>query len=164
MRRILSAVIILLVFGAPHLATAQTQQQVEKASYCLGTKQFLEPSGKTTRTLGAFLDEKSYPGQMVLYLADYSNKSRAKGVVYTLFLTHKDGQDIYNIQNNAGFRVTRRSGDDIAFTSAPLGGVWTQAHLMAGIREAGRKTAFEVPVTFGTKPEHVECQSYTDPE
>jgi hypothetical protein len=136
---------------------------VLQASQCLQAKRFIESSPSTKNLLfGYFLDSISYPGKDVAYITQYTNPDRSRGFVYTVFYSDQNGHTNFDIQNNARF-IRRKNSID--FVDPPLGGTWTQQHLMEGIEHAAKKPAVSIRVKSLTiAPGTGECRSYADPQ
>jgi hypothetical protein len=158
-----------MVMGMSCAAHAQDDGAVllHRAAHCLADKGFL-PHAKTTKlTLGYLLDEKSYPGEKMLYIVNYASPSRPDGFVFTIFLTERDGRQDFNIQNNARFMLSKgKDGDEgVSFPAPPLGGTWTQEHLVSAIKQIEKQPK----VTLSMKDllavdSSVSCEAYTDPQ
>jgi hypothetical protein len=78
------------------------------AAHCLAIKGFLPAAKTATLGSGYLVDAKSYPGDRVLYLVVYVNPQRSRGMVFSIFLTHKSTQQVFNIQNNGEFVPAKR--------------------------------------------------------
>jgi hypothetical protein len=131
-RKIKLAISLLICLGATAHSQEQTPQLLFRAAQCLVIKNFL-PSSKATRlTFGHLLDEKSYPGDKVIYLVKYAAPARSNGFVVAIFLTEHDARQEFNIQNNASFALAKDESDGVSFVHPPLGGTWTQEHLTVG--------------------------------
>jgi hypothetical protein len=141
-------------------AGEQAPELLIHAAQCLSAKQHLPPTKATSLNLGYLVDEKSYPGEKVLYLLDYSGPSHSSGYVFSIFLTQQGSSEIFDIQNNARF-VTKKEGID--FVEPPLGGSWTQEHLASAIEQIKQQPSFTVPVKdLRSSSSLVRCVSYTD--
>src|ERR1700683_4270374 len=92
-------------------AKEQPPKLLVNAAQCLATKQYLPSSKAMTLIFGYLVDAKSYPGQNVLYVVNYLDPGRSKGLVFAIFLTQQGRLQIFNIQNNATF-VTSEHGID----------------------------------------------------
>lgn len=135
------------------------------AAHCLAAKSFLPSTEATERTFGYILDEKSYPDERVLYVVAYPSASRRKGFVFTIFLTEHNGRLGFNIQNNARFFLSKDDVDGGSFVDPPLGGVWTQEHLMSAIKQIVKRPRFIISDRDMLAPEPPNsCESYTDPQ
>jgi hypothetical protein len=147
--------------------TAEAQQPapevVLRASQCLQAKGFIESPPSTQNLLfGYFLDSISYPGKHVAYITQYTKPDRSQGFVYAVFYSVHNGHTFFDIQNNARF-IRRKNGID--FVDPPLGGEWTQQHLIEGIERAAKEPAVSITVKSLTVPLGAsECRSYTDPQ
>lgn len=165
MKKFALIVSLLACFGI----TAQAQQPVPRllfrAAHCLAVKHFLPQSSTGKLTFGYLLDEKSYPGDKVIYVVTFAAPTRSNGTVFAVFLSSKHGHETFNIQNNAGFVLSKLEPIGVSFVTPPLGGDWTQEHLASAIREIERQPRFTLPVKslFGVDPS-VSCEAYTDPQ
>lgn len=149
------------------LNTGTDEERVPKvlvqAVQCLAAKDFLPATKATVRRFGYMLDTKSYPGEKVIYVVDYTGSDRSGGMVFAVFMTQKDGRQIYDIQNNAGFVRSKDGEEGIDFTEPPLGGTWTQQHIVAAIKSIERLRTIAVPASDLLRPTTgTVCASYTD--
>lgn len=149
-------------------AVAQSKQDVPptlvRAVHCLAVKDFLPQSNTGKLTFGYLLDEKSYPGDKVLYIVAFATPTQTDGSVFTLFQTGKEGHEIFIVQNNAGFVLSKQESLGVSFVTPPLGGDWTQEHLAAAIKAIEKQPRFTISI--GNLPEATSgnCESYTDPQ
>lgn len=147
--------------------TVRAQEQAPKllvqAAQCLQEKNHLPPSKTTTLSIGYLVDTKSYPGERVLYVVNYVGSGRSEGMVFTILLEQRDRRRIFNIQNNARFVRSRDSTEGVDFVEPPLGGTWTQEHLMAAIKRIEGQPRFELSVKDLLRPsDSTLCESYAD--
>ena len=117
---------------------------MNSAAQCLSAKGFLPHTKATMLTFGYLLDEKSYPGEKMLYVVNYPNPSRPDGLVFTIFLTKRDGRQHVNIQNNARFTMSKGSDEGVSFATPPLGGTWSAQHLVSAIKQIAKQPRFTV--------------------
>jgi len=149
------------------LATGHSQEQppqlLIRAAHCLEVKEFLPSSRAKSLILGYFLDEESYPGQRVVYLVKYAAPARSNGLVFAIVLTQQDGRQDFNIQNNAGFVLSKHEPIGVSFVTPPLGGTWTQEHLASAIKRIEKQPRFTIPVKdLLTADPLTDCASYAD--
>ena len=138
---------------------------LRRAAHCLATKHFLPPSEGRETTFGYFVDEKSYPGEKMLYIVEYPKPSRADGFVFTIFLTDRDGGQHFNIQNNARFQLSKDGDGGVSFATPPLGGTWTQEHLASAIKQIAKQPKFTISSKdMLTIDSSTSCEAYTDPQ
>lgn len=139
--------------------------QLRRASYCIAAKKFL-PLPKTSENLfGYLLDEKSYPGEKILYVVVHQKKSRLEGSVFTVFLSDRDGTYHYDIQNNARFKLSENNNQRVFFVSPPLGGEWTQQHLVSAIKQIEKLPMITINTKdIVTNSATIDCEAYTDPQ
>lgn len=136
---------------------------LSRAAQCLAAKSFLPRSKATTLSFGYFLDTNSWPGQRVLYIVNYPNASQRGGFAYTLFLGQRDGKQVFNIQNNASFLLSKGGYDGISFVDPPLWGIWRQRHLALAIRKIERRPRTTISVHELSRVDFsFICQAYTD--
>jgi hypothetical protein len=138
-------------------------QVVLKALQCLQAKMVIESSPSPPNLLvGYFLDSISYPGTDVAYITQYTKLDRSRGFVFTVVYAEQGARTNFDIQNNARF-IRRKNG--INFVDPPLGGEWTQQHLIEGIEHAARRPPLSIPAKSIMAPlGPAECRSYTDPQ
>ncbi len=141
----------------------QPPKLLVEAAQCLATKKHLPPSKATALSFGYLVDAKSYPGEKVLYVVDYSGPGRSEGMVFTIFFEEKGGRQTFNIQNNARFVRSKDGIEGIDFPDPPLGGTWTQQHLVSAIKQIERQARFTFPASDLVGPSaSTQCESYTD--
>ena len=80
MKKITLAISLLFWLGATVYSQEQTPQLLLHAAQCLEAKKFLPSSEATKLTFGYSLDEKSYPGDRVIYLVKYAAPARLEWV------------------------------------------------------------------------------------
>ena len=129
------------------------------AAQCLSTKKFLVPTNASALSLGYLLDFKSYPGEKVAYVVRYTRSNRSNGEAFTVFLSKSHGQRVFSISNNATFVRTKKG---VEFTGDPLGGIWTQEHLVSAIEQIERTPRFEIPIKNLRPSPVIRCEAYTD--
>jgi hypothetical protein len=136
-----------------------------RAAQCLAIKDFL-PSSKATRlSFGYLLDEKSYPGDKVIYIVNYAAPTRSNRLVFTIFVTEHDGRQDFNIQNNASFVLSKDEFEGVSFVNPPLGGTWTQEHIASAIKRIEKQPRFIISVKdLSAADPSIRCESYTDPQ
>jgi hypothetical protein len=155
----------LLIWLSATVYAQNTPPLLAGAAHCLTTKNFVPPSPSASRTFGYFLDEKSYPGQKAIYVVNYRQPARSNGWVFVVFVTEHDGQQHFNIQNNATFVLSKRDFDGISFvgTGQPLGGIWTQQHIAMAIRRIEKQPRFTLnDKDLSVALPSVTCESYTE--
>ena len=146
---------------------AQNSEEVllHRAASCLATKGFIQSTKTSSMVFGYFLDEKSYPGQKVLYVVNYRTASRPDGFVFTIFLREQEGYQDFNVQNNARFVLSKDRGERISFVDSPLGGTWTQEHLVSAIKHIEKQPKFTISIENPAKVDSpIICGAYTDPQ
>ena len=165
MKKITLAISLLFWLGATGYSQEQTPQLLLHAAQCLEAKKFLSSSEAAKLIFGYSLDEKSYPGDRVIYLVKYAAPARSDGLVFAIFLTEHDGHQAFNIQNNARFVLSRDEPIGVSFPDPPLGGTWTQGHLASAIKVIEKQPRFVLSMKELLTPDHsVSCESYTDPQ
>ena len=157
MARFLVAILLISAVGGS--AQEQTPKVLLHVAQCLGEKAFFARSKATVLSFGYVLDEKSYPGEKVVYVVRYIDRDH--GEAFAVFLSEHQGQQVFNIQNNATFARTKAG---VQFSGEPLGGVWTQQHLVSAIRRIERQPRFAISVSDLSPSPRVRCEAYTDNE
>lgn len=165
MKKIALALLLL----ASCAATARPQEQppllLIRAAHCLAAKHFFARSNVTERTFGYLIDEKSYPRQKEMYVVTYAAPARSNGSAFAIVLTQWDDHQIFNIQNNASFVLSKRDIYGVSFVNPPLGGDWTQGRLASAIERIEKQARFTIPVRdFAVADASTSCESYTDPQ
>jgi hypothetical protein len=106
------------------------------------------------------IDTASHRTENTTYVVAYANRSRTRGKVFDLTYQQKGHTVVFDVQNNGSFA---RSGSTIDFFYPPLGGVWTQAHLLGAIKQADQRVEvlFDVK-TLSAPLSGVTCRSFVD--
>ena len=155
---------LLACFGTITQAQQHVPQLLFRAAHCLAVKHFLPQSSAGKLTFGYLLDEKSYPGDKVIYVVTFAAPTRSNGTVFAVFLSSKHGHESFNIQNNAGFVLSKQEPIGVSFVTPPLGGDWTQEHLASAIREIEKQPRFTISTKDLSAASSYSCKSYTDPQ
>jgi hypothetical protein len=138
---------------------------LHQAIHCLAAKKFLPRSKTSDGTFGYVLDEKSYPGERMLYVVEYPGPSRRDGLVFTIFVTDHNGHRDLDIQNNARFTASKHIDEGVSFANPPLGGSWTQEHLVSAIKQIEKQPRVVLPMKNLLEIDpSVSCEAYTDPQ
>lgn len=166
MRQITLALVSLISPSATAQAQKAAPQLLIRAVHCLTTKDFVPPSPPASRTFGYFVDEKSYPGQKVIYVVNYAGPDKLNGWVFAIVLTEHADQQHFNIQNNATFVLSKRDFDGISFVGdgQPLGGTWTQQHIAMAIKRIETGSRFTLDAKDLLAANSAACEAYTDPQ
>ena len=134
-----------------------------EAAHCVATKAFAPPLRRKEVRLGYLDDRKSYPGDQVVYLVLYADASRKVGWVFTVFHTQEHHRQHYVIENNAKFVRSKNRKWYVDFVEPPLGGTWTQQHIVSAIRRIDSEPEIVVPVRDLIKPRHnIQCENSQD--
>jgi len=163
MKRNVLAIFALTIIVANAQAQQQAPQILIRAAHCLAAKGFLPSSGTDKFSLGYLLDEQSYPGDKVAYVVAFAVPSRSNGKVFAVFLSSKNSREILDIQNNASFVLSKRAPVGVSFVNPPLGGTWTQEHLVLAIKAIEKQPRFTISTKdILTTDSSVDCDAYTD--
>jgi len=165
MKNVALAISILLCLSATVYSQEHAPQLLLHAAQCLEVKRFLSTSEATKLTFGYSLDEKSYPGDRVIYMVRYAAPARSDGWVFAIFLTEHDGHQVFNIQNNASFVLSQDEPIGVSFVTPPLGGAWTQEHLASAIKKIEKQPRFDISLKeLSAADSSPVCEAYTDPQ
>jgi hypothetical protein len=165
MKRRLAFFMLLNSAALAVFAQEQPPKLLVHAAQCLETKQFLPSSKATKLAFGYFLDEKSYPGTKEMYVVVYAAPARSNRLVFAIVLTQQDGHEVFDIQNNASFVLSKSEPIGVSFVNPPLGGTWTQEHLASAVERIEKQPRFTIPVgDFVVADASTSCESYTDPQ
>ena len=163
MKKINLAISLLIGLGATVHSQEQAPLLLVRAAHCLAAKDHLPSPSAKTLGFGYLVDEKSYPGERVLYLVNYAAPTRSNGLVFVIFLTEHEGSQVFNIQNNASFVLSKDDRDGVSFVNPPLNGTWTQEHLASAIVRIEKQPRFTIPIRdILAVPPLTDCESYTD--
>jgi hypothetical protein len=162
--RLIQALLIsfLCVFlFTPSLASQNIPTLLTEAIQCLKQKHQLLDTYKMPLSFGYTVDDKSYPGERVIYLVHFPNSSSGENFAFAIFLTYESGKTIFNIQNNASFLTNKYK--IIEFVNPPLGGVWTQQHLSDAIIRIAASPRYRIHKLASNETSGATiCHSYTD--
>ncbi|MGI0133519.1 MAG: hypothetical protein ACREBW_00980 [Candidatus Micrarchaeaceae archaeon] len=165
MNKITLALLVLASFAATARSQEQAPQLLIRAAHCLAVKHFFPRSKVAQITFGYLIDEKSYPGTKVMYVVTYAAPARSNGSVFAIVLTQQDDRQIFNIQNNADFVLSKRDVHGVDFITPPLGGDWTQERLASAVEHIEKRPTFTIPGRdFVVADASTSCESYTDPQ
>jgi hypothetical protein len=165
MKKIGLGTLLILCLAATVWSQEQPPRLLFHAAQCLASKKFLSLSKATMLTFGYVLDEKSYPGQKLIYVVQYAAPARSNGQVYAVFVTEHDGHQVFNIQNNAKFVLSKRESSGVPFVTPPLGGTWMHEHLASAVRQIEKQPRFQICVKdLSSLDASVGCEAYTDPQ
>lgn len=165
MKRIILAISLVLWLGANAQAQEQAPELLFRAAQCLAVKSFLPSPKAKGLDFGYLVDEKSYPGDKVIYVVMYAAPARTNGLVFVIFLTQRADLQDYNIQNNASFALSKADADGVVFKNPPLGGAWTQEHIAAAVKQIEKQPRFTIAAKdLSDAYPSAFCESYTDPQ
>ena len=72
---------------------------------------------------------------------------------------------MFNIQNNASFVRSKDGFESVDFVNPPLGGSWTQEHLVSAINSIEQQPRYALHTKDILLPlAGAECDSYADPK
>jgi hypothetical protein len=143
---------------------AQNQPGVlERSAHCLVTA-WLSPEDIKGDVLTASYTQAAKGSNEfghAIYLVIYLSSDRTQGYIFDIGYKKQDGRWVLLLQNNAKFI---RSGKDVSFIDPPLGGTWTQEHLIKGIERIATQPTVSFRVQNLLKPDSTDCKSYADPD
>jgi hypothetical protein len=165
MKRRLAFFMLLNSAALAVFAQEQPPKLLVQAAQCLAVKKNFPRSTATELTFGYLVDEKSYPGTKVMYVVSYAAPMRSNGLVFAIVLTEQDDHQVFDIQNNASFVLSKRDIHGVSFVTPPLGGDWTQERLASAVERIEKQPRFTIPVgDFVVADASTSCESYTDPQ
>jgi hypothetical protein len=165
MKKTSLAVLLLTCLSATLRSQEQAPQLLIRAVHCLAVKNNFPSSKATALSFGYLVDEKSYPGEKVLYIVNYAPPAHSNGLAFTIFLTQRDDYQVFDVQNSASFVLSRNGIDGVSFTNPPLGGTWTQEHLASAIKRIEKEPRFSISLKeLSVAEPSIRCESYTDPQ
>ncbi len=165
MKKITLAISLLFCLSATVYSQEQAPQLLLRAAQCLEAKKFLSSSEAAKLTFGYSLDEKSYPGDRVIYVVKYAAPTRSDGLVFAIFLTEHDGHLAFELQINDSFVLSKDEPSGVSLVNPPLGGTWTQEHLESDIKEIEKQPRFALSVKdLSAADPSLVCEAYTDPQ
>lgn len=164
MKKIALALLLLASVAAARPQERRPQLLIH-AAHCLAIKNFFPRSNVPELTFGYLVDEKSYPGQKIMYVVTYAAPERSNGLVFAIVLTQRDDHQVFDIQNNASFVLSKRGIHGVSFATPPLGGDWTQERIASAVKRIEKQPK----VTLSMKnllavDSSFSCEAYTDPQ
>lgn len=111
--------------------------------------------------LAYYIDTKSYPGTDLLYIMDYTAPIHSAGRAFALLVDGKEPRFVLRIQYGVQFRRAVDGTGRVELINPSMGGIWTQEHLIAAIREVENgEPTFTVPYAgLLISPDPISCQS-----
>ena len=165
MKKICLVLLLLSCVAAAAWPQEQPPQLLIRAGHCLAVKEELPRSKARALTFGYLLDEQSYPGTKEMYVVIYAAPARSNGLVFAIVLTQRDDHEVFDIQNNASFVLSKDEPIGVSFVTPPLGGTWTQEHLASAIKEIEEQPRFALSVKdLSAVDPSLVCEAYTDPQ
>lgn len=165
MKAIVLCIALLICLGATSDSQKQAPPLLLHAAQCLVAKKFLRSPKTAKLTFGYLFDQRSYPGDKVVYVVKYGVPAGSNGLVFAVFLTERDGRQEFNIQNNASFILSTTEPIGVSFLSPPLGGTWTQEHLASAVKQIEKQPRFMISgASLSSVEKSVSCDAYTDPQ
>jgi hypothetical protein len=164
-KKIALALLLLVSYAATARPQERPPQLLIRAAHCLAVKNFFPRLKVTELTFGYLVDKKSYPGKKVIYVVTYAAPARSDGFVFAIVLTQRDDHQVFDIQNNASFVLSKRDIHGVSFVTPPLGGDWTQERLASAVERIEKQNRFTIPLRdiLAAEPS-IRCESYTDPQ
>ncbi|WP_158820334.1 hypothetical protein [Granulicella sp. S156] len=153
---------LILWSGLAAHSQSNSSELLRGASHCLVVEDTdwlsVQKSHAKSVRVSYAIDTVSYPGERTIYVVAYADSGRASGKIFDLIYHQRGRKTIFDVQNNSSFL---RSGNKIDFVDPPLGGVWTQRHLIRAIRRAERRpeVLFDVKELSASSP-GVICKSF----
>lgn len=95
--------------------------------------------------MGYVTDSKSYPGQNLLNVVDYTTRTHSAGMVFTFLTKGKDPHRVLHLQYRTRFRQSDDGSQQLELLDPPLGGIWTQEQVLSAIRQIGFHT-YTIPI------------------
>jgi hypothetical protein len=95
-----------------------------------------------------------------VYVVSYTTANRNHGYIFDIALKTEGTSTIFTLQNNARFV---RSGQNVDFIDPPLGGTWTQEHLVSAVNQLSKQATSSFQMrNVKTLNTSVSCKSYAD--
>lgn len=147
----------------PAQITDPPPDELLDAAHCLATASQdwlgLAKDNPAQLEMGYVSDNKSYPGQDLLNVVDYTTRTHSAGMVFNFLTKGKDPHRILRLQFRTRFRQTDDGTQQLELVDPPLGGIWTQDQVLSAIRQIGFHT-YTVPISdVFNRPRGVQCES-----
>lgn len=157
------AVILTFTFCAGTLFADEPPRLLVDAAQCLATSKedWLDLGRRkpTDLEMGLATDNKSYPGEQLLYVVDFASPMHTSGTVATFLVDGKEPNLTLRLQYNVHFVQSDEGASIVHLVNPPFGGIGTQQHVVDAIHKVGFQT-WTIPVqSLVTKPDVAACQS-----
>ena len=138
-------------------------EQLLDAGHCLATAHedwlHLKTEQPYELELGYVDDTRTYPGQTLLYVIDYTTPIHSEGMVFAFLMHGKESHRILRLQYKAGFRQSVDGSQQIDLVDPSFGGIWTQEQIVSAIHQVGFHT-YSIPVaTLVNLSDPADCES-----
>ena len=114
----------------------------------------------TELELGSVTDTKSYRGDTLLYLVDYTVSTHAEGIVYVFLVGGKSSRATLRLEYSVSFRQTDDGSQRVTLEDPPFGGLGSRAAVLDSIHHTSFRETWTIPVTdLARHSGHVQCTS-----
>lgn len=161
MRAFAAFLIFLFCVGA--LRADEPPKLLVDAAQCLATSKedWLQLGHRkpTDLEMGLVTDDRSLPGERLLYVVDFASPLHTSGSVATFLADGKDPHLTLRLQYNVQFVQSDEGASNVHLVNPPFGGIGTQEHVVNAIHKVGFQT-WTIPVqSLVTRPNDAECHS-----
>ena len=159
----LAMLFLLILWGGAEVHSQESGSSLLRgASHCLAVE---DVDWLAIRSAHVKLIRTSYissiepgSGERHIYVIAYGDTRRSNGKIFDLIYQRKGHETLFDVQNNASFIW---SGNHVNLVDPPLGGTWTQTHLLTAVKDAGRQSITQFSVKDLYKPvPNITCRSY----
>ena len=114
----------------------------------------------TALELGSVTDTKSYRGDTLLYLVDYTLSTHAEGIVYVFLVEGKSSRATLHLEYSVPFHQTDDGSQRVTLEDPPFGGLASEAAVLYSIHHTSFRDTWTIPVTdLARHSDHVQCTS-----
>jgi hypothetical protein len=157
------ALTLIFVLSAGALYADEPPKLLVDAAQCLATSKedwlALGRRKPTDLEMGLVTDDKSDPGEQMLYVVDFASPLHTSGSVATFIVDGKEPHLTLRLQYNVHFVQSDEGAQSVQLVNPPFGGIGTQRHVVNAIHKVGFRT-WSIPVqSLVTTPNAAECQS-----
>lgn len=111
--------------------------------------------------LGYVADTKSYSGQELDYIVQYTTPTHSAGTVFAVLATGKGPHRVLRLQFKTAFRQSEDGSQQIQLVDPPFGGIATQEQMVFAVRQVGFHT-YTVPVADLQNRPSIQCEVESD--
>lgn len=109
--------------------------------------------------MGFVTDTKSYPGEQLLYIVNFTTPLHTSGLVATFLADGKEPHLTLRLQYKVNFRQSDDGSQRVELINPPFGGISTQERVISAVHQVEQRT-WTIPLSpLVTQPNVADCES-----